>query len=246
MLLHKNKILQREVPINPITSSQALKNKINLQENHKEKLKIQVWKRVHQNREKNLFQNLEEEVKELKKPQNLEVEVKEVKKPQNLEVEVKEVKKLQNLEVEVKGVKKPQNLVEAKEARKHLNQWIEKIQMAKKVLEKRVLLNKERNLFPNQWKAMVAIKNLNLQEEKVQVAKKVLEKEMHLNKEKKVAQNLVEAEEIKHPNLNLWKENQQMQLKKFKEKVQERKVPAKSLNQEKEVQASLLVKNLNL
>jgi hypothetical protein len=50
---------------------------------------------------------------------------------------------------------------------------------------------------------MVAIKNLNLQEEKVQVAKKVLEKEMHLNKEKKVAQNLVEAEEIKHPNLNL-------------------------------------------
>ena len=37
-----------------------------------------------------------------------------------------------------------------------------------------------------------------------------------------------------------------MQLKKFKEKVQERKVPAKRLNQEKEVQASLLVKNLNL
>jgi len=64
---------------------------------------------VHQNRGKNLFQNLEMETKEVKKPQNLEVEVKEVKKPQNLEVEVKEVKK-------------PQNLAEAKEVRKHLNQ----------------------------------------------------------------------------------------------------------------------------
>ena len=75
--------------------------------------------------------------------------------------------------------------------------------MAKKVLEKRVHLNKERKAFQNQLKAMVATKNLNLQEEKVQVAIKVLEKEMHLNKEKKVAQNLVEAKEIKHPNLNL-------------------------------------------
>lgn len=71
------------------------------------------------------------------------------------------------------------------------------------MLEKRVHLNKERKPFPNQLKAMVAIKNLNLQEEKVQEAKKVLEKEMHLNKAKKVAQNLVEAEEIKHLNLNL-------------------------------------------
>jgi len=71
------------------------------------------------------------------------------------------------------------------------------------VLEKRVHLNKERKPFPNQLKAMVAIKNLNLQEEKVQEAKKVLEKEMYLNKAKKVAQNLVEAEEIKHLNLNL-------------------------------------------
>jgi hypothetical protein len=66
-----------------------------------------------------------------------------------------------------------------------------------------VHLNKERKPFPNQLKAMVAIKNLNLQEEKVQEAKKVLEKEMYLNKAKKVAQNLVEAEEIKHLNLNL-------------------------------------------
>lgn len=71
------------------------------------------------------------------------------------------------------------------------------------MLEKRVHLNKERKPFPNQLKAMVAIKNLNLQEEKVQEAKKVLEKEMYLNKAKKVAQNLVEAEEIKHLNLNL-------------------------------------------
>ena len=47
---------------------------------------------MHQNRGKNLFQNLEMETKEVKKPQNLEVEVKEVKKPQNL-AEAKEVRK---------------------------------------------------------------------------------------------------------------------------------------------------------